>query len=187
MSPEDHDLHQPPTFWERVRNRLSPGAARRAARLAELRQQIDAVRAKALQVIAHAGEARERWLLLQEQDLDLAVSEMRMLAAVTMQAEFTLRAQSQRTRSDTLPEAQLTEMLDQLHHTIAALEDLRTAAALSALKARHGLLMAHPEPLGPEGRPAQPPRPAPQRQGKLRMLNGVPAGARPLTTAVEAV
>ncbi|WP_444464650.1 hypothetical protein [Rhodobacter capsulatus] len=189
MSPEDHDLHQPPTFWERVRNRLSPGAARRAARLSELRLQIDAVRDKALQVIAHAGEARERWLLLQEQDLDLAVSEMRMLAAVTMQAEFTLRAQSQRTRCDTLPEAQLTEMLGQLHHTVAALEDLRTAAALSALKARHGLLMAHPEPLGPaplgpEGRQPDPSRPAPRRQGKTRVLSAVPAAARPMPTAV---
>ncbi|WP_444452310.1 hypothetical protein ACTTAI_14950 [Rhodobacter capsulatus] len=183
MSPEDHS-HEPPRFWERLRRRLSPAAARREARLAELRQQIDRVRDKALQVVAHAGEGRERWLLLQEEDLDLAVSEMRILAAVTMQAEFILRAQSQRTRHDTLPEAQLIALSEQLAHTLAALEDLRTAAALSALKARHGLLMAHPEPLGPEGRRPEAPRPAPQRAGKTRVLNGVPAGARPLTTAV---
>lgn len=184
MSPEDHGQEQPPSLWVRMRNLMTPGATRRAARLTALRQQIDAVRETALQVVAHAGEARERWLLLQEEDLDLAVGEMRMLAAVTMQAEFILRAQAQRTRHDTLPEAQLSALSEQLQQTLAALEDLRTAAALSALKARHGLLMAHPEPLGPEGRSAQPPRPTPQRQGKLRMLNGVPAGARPLPTAV---
>lgn len=183
-NPHQTMMVPPPSLWDRILGVLRPAEAKRAALLLEVHRQIDAVRDKALEVISHAGDARERWMLLQEENLDLAVAEMRMLANVTMQSEFVLRAQSQRTRCDTLSLPQMQAVHGQMQQTLALLEDLRTAAALSALKARHGMLLANPEPLVLKTRRPDPARPVPSRSGKTRVLTAVPAAARPLTTAV---